>query len=71
MQNSTADISAEPGLAVSHPDSSDQAQLRIGGEVSKSCRPCQRRGSLFVHVCMHDYIAISTRTLTPPTTGTD
>ena len=24
-----------------------------------------------MYVCMYDYIAVSTRTLTPPTTGTD
>ena len=50
-----------------------RSTIKIHGGFAAPLRPAAGRRSqaTCMYVCMYDYIAVSTRTLTPPTTGTD
>ena len=44
---------------------------RSRGGIARVLEHCSGSVHTCMYVCMHDYVAVSTRILTPPTTGTD
>ena len=60
-------------VVVDHIPDHHAQNFGVTGRCQKSYASCSCGACMYVcmYVCMYDYIAVSTRTLTPPTTETD